>query len=59
VSILITDHNVERTLEVVNRAYIIDHGRVIGAGSPAEIVRNETVRKAYLGNIFAGDEFDE
>jgi len=57
-SILITDHNVERTLEVVNRAYIIDHGRVIGAGSPAEIVRNETVRKAYLGNIFAGDEFD-
>ena len=59
VSILITDHNVERTLEVVDKAYIIDHGRVIGSGSPAEIVRNETVRKSYLGNTFSGDEFDD
>ena len=59
VSILITDHNVERTLEVADRAYIIDHGKVIGAGEPAEIVRNETVRKHYLGNIFTGDEFDD
>ncbi len=58
VSVLVTDHNVERTLEVVNKAYIIDHGRVIGAGSPAEIVRNEMIRKLYLGNTFAGDEFD-
>jgi len=52
VSILVTDHNVERTLEVVDYAYIIDHGKVIGAGSPAEIIRNETVRKHYLGNTF-------
>jgi len=59
VSILITDHNVERTLEVVDFAYIIDHGKVIGAGTPAEIVRNETVRKHYLGNIFTGNEFDK
>jgi len=58
VSILITDHNVERTLEVVDKAYIIDHGKVIGAGEPAEIIRNQTVRKHYLGNIFTGDEFD-
>ena len=58
VSILITDHNVERTLEVVDKAYIIDHGKVIGAGTPAEIVRNEIVRKFYLGNTFTGDEFD-
>ena len=58
VSILITDHNVERTLEVVDKAYIIDHGKVIGAGTPAEIIRNQVVRKHYLGNIFAGDEFD-
>jgi lipopolysaccharide export system ATP-binding protein len=57
-SVLITDHNVERTLEVVDKAYIIDHGKVIGAGSPAEIVRNETVRQLYLGNAFAGYEFD-
>lgn len=59
ISILITDHNVERTLEVVDKAYIIDHGKVIGAGTPAEIIRNETVRKHYLGNTFAGDEFDD
>lgn len=59
VSILITDHNVERTLEVADRAYIIDHGRVIGAGTPAEIIRNETVIKSYLGNTFDGDEFDD
>jgi len=59
VSILVTDHNVERTLEVVDKAYIIDHGKVIGAGPPAEIIRNELVRKSYLGNTFDGDEFDE
>jgi lipopolysaccharide export system ATP-binding protein len=59
VSILITDHNVERTLEVVDKAYIMDHGRVIGTGSPAEIIRNETVKKLYLGSTFDGDEFDE
>ena len=58
VSILITDHNVERTLEVVDKAYIINHGKVIGVGTPAEIVRNENVRKNYLGHIFEGDEFD-
>jgi lipopolysaccharide export system ATP-binding protein len=58
VSVLITDHNVERTLEVVDKAYIIDHGRVIGAGAPAEIVRNQTVRELYLGTTFAGNEFD-
>jgi len=59
VSILITDHNVERTLEVVDKAYIIDHGKVIGAGSAAEIVRNPLVRKNYLGHMFGGNEFDE
>ena len=59
VSILITDHNVERTLEVVDKAYIIDHGRVIGSGPPAQIIRNETVIKSYLGHTFEGDEFDE
>ena len=58
VSILITDHNVERTLEVANKAYIIDHGKVMASGRPAEIIRNPTVKKLYLGNIFEGDEFD-
>jgi len=59
VSILITDHNVERTLEVADKAYIVDHGKVIGAGTPREIIQNELVRKSYLGHIFKGDEFDE
>ena len=58
VSVLITDHNVERTLEICDKAYIIDHGKVIGSGSSSEIIRNETVRKTYLGNTFEGDEFD-
>jgi lipopolysaccharide export system ATP-binding protein len=58
VSVLITDHNVERTLEICDKAYIIDHGKVIGSGSSSEIIRNETVRKLYLGNTFDGDEFD-
>lgn len=59
VSILITDHNVERTLEVADKAYIIDHGKVIAEGCPAEIVKNELVRKSYLGHTFDGDEFDD
>ncbi len=58
VSVLITDHNVERTLEVVDKAYIIDHGKVIGSGSPADIVRDKTIRELYLGTTFAGNEFD-
>ena len=58
VSILITDHNVERTLEVVSKAYIIDHGKVLAEGTPAQIIQNEIVKRKYLGNIFDGDEYD-
>jgi lipopolysaccharide export system ATP-binding protein len=58
VSILITDHNVERTLEVVDKAYIIDHGKVLAEGTPAQVIQNEIVKKAYLGNSFKGDEFN-
>lgn len=59
VSILITDHNVERTLEVADKAYIMDHGNVIAEGSPKDIIQNELVKKSYLGQTFKGDEFDE
>ena len=59
VSILITDHNVERTLEVADKAYIIDHGKVIGKGTPREIIQDELIIKSYLGSTFRGDEFDE
>jgi lipopolysaccharide export system ATP-binding protein len=58
VSILITDHNVRRTLEVVDKAYIIDHGKVMTEGTPAQIIRNPKVRELYLGNTFSGDEFN-
>ena len=58
VSILITDHNVERTLEVSDKAYIIDHGKVIAEGPPRDIIQNELVRRSYLGSTFKGDEFD-
>ncbi len=57
-SVLITDHNVERTLEVADKAYIMDHGKVIAHGSPREIIRNDLVKKSYLGSTFKGDEFD-
>jgi lipopolysaccharide export system ATP-binding protein len=59
VSILITDHNVERTLEVADKAYILDHGKVIAEGTPKDIIQNELVKKSYLGSTFKGDEFDE
>lgn len=59
VSILITDHNVERTLEVSDKAYIIDHGKVIAEGHPRDIIQNELVKRSYLGSTFKGDEFDE
>ena len=59
VSILITDHNVERTLEVADDAYILDHGKVIAAGPPKEIIKDELVKKSYLGSTFKGDEFDD
>ena len=58
VSILITDHNVERTLEVADKAYIMDHGKVIASGPPKDIIQDELVRKSYLGHTFKGDEFD-
>jgi lipopolysaccharide export system ATP-binding protein len=59
VSILITDHNVERTLEVADKAYIMDHGKVIAEGAPKDIIQNELVKRSYLGSTFRGDEFDE
>ncbi len=58
ISILITDHNVERTLEVVHHAYIINDGQVMAYGTARELVNNPMVRKVYLGQTFRGDEFD-
>ena len=58
ISILITDHNVTRTLEVVHQAYIINEGTVLACGTPRELINNPMVRKVYLGQTFRGDEFD-
>ncbi|MCC1491293.1 LPS export ABC transporter ATP-binding protein [Cognatishimia sp. F0-27] len=50
--VLITDHNVRETLEIVDRAYILHDGRVLMSGTPEEVVENENVRRVYLGDNF-------
>ena len=52
IGVLITDHNVRETLEIVDRGYIIYDGRVLFAGSPEELVADENVRRLYLGESF-------
>ncbi len=52
IGVLITDHNVRETLEIVDRAYILHDGKVLMSGSPGEVVRNENVRRVYLGDNF-------
>jgi len=51
--VLITDHNVRETLEIVDRAYIIHDGIVLMEGEPAEIVVHKDVRRVYLGERFS------
>jgi lipopolysaccharide export system ATP-binding protein len=58
ISILLTDHNVRETLSVTDRSYIIDNGQVLREGAPAVLIKDELVRKTYLGHTFRGDEFD-
>ena len=53
IGVLITDHNVRETLDVIDHAYIIHDGTVLMAGSSAEIVENEDVRRLYLGERFS------
>ena len=52
ISIFITDHNVKETLDIVDRAYIINNGELIAEGSPQEIVGNKKARQLYLGSQF-------
>ena len=52
IGVLITDHNVRETLDIVDRACIIYGGQVLFAGSPAELVADENVRRLYLGEGF-------
>ncbi|WP_366554426.1 LPS export ABC transporter ATP-binding protein [Aquibaculum sediminis] len=53
IGVLITDHNVRETLDIVDRAYIIHDGRVLMEGRPDEIVENPDVRRVYLGERFS------
>lgn len=52
IGVLITDHNVRETLDVVDRAYILHSGRILMSGTSKEVVENEDVRKVYLGQSF-------
>ena len=52
IGVLITDHNVRETLDLVDRAYIIYDGQVLTHGNPQEIKSNEDVRRVYLGDMF-------
>ena len=53
IGVLITDHNVRETLDIIDRAYIIHDGQVLMSGTPQEIVANEDVRRVYLGDSFS------
>jgi lipopolysaccharide export system ATP-binding protein len=52
IGILITDHNVNETLSITDRAYLLTEGKILTSGIPEDIVKDERVRKAYLGESF-------
>jgi lipopolysaccharide export system ATP-binding protein len=52
IGVLITDHNVRETLDIVDRAYILHGGTVLMTGTPEEVVRDDNVRRVYLGDTF-------
>jgi lipopolysaccharide export system ATP-binding protein len=53
IGVLITDHNVRETLEIIDRAYILHDGQVLMEGTPEDIVAHEGVRRVYLGERFS------
>ncbi len=52
IGILITDHNVDETLSITDRAYLLFEGKILKSGSPEELAADETVRRVYLGKNF-------
>ncbi|MFO0783095.1 MAG: LPS export ABC transporter ATP-binding protein [Phycisphaerales bacterium] len=58
IAVLVTDHNVQQTMRICTRAYIIHEGRNLRDGAPKEIINDPEVRNAYLASTFRGDEFD-
>jgi lipopolysaccharide export system ATP-binding protein len=55
IGVLITDHNVRETLSVTDRAYIINEGKILFAGTPGDLGRNPEVKRIYLGENFSMD----
>jgi lipopolysaccharide export system ATP-binding protein len=53
IGVLITDHNVRETLEIIDRAYIMHDGQVLMEGTPGEVVAHRDVRRVYLGERFS------
>ncbi|EPJ47672.1 MAG: ABC transporter ATPase [Osedax symbiont Rs1] len=53
IGILITDHNVRETLDICEKAYIVNDGYILASGTPSEILNNEQVKAAYLGDKFS------
>ncbi|HIN33077.1 MAG TPA: hypothetical protein EYM83_03930 [Nitrospirales bacterium] len=52
IGLLITDHNVQETLSITDRAYILNEGEVVESGTPTDIVNSPTARAVYLGDRF-------
>lgn len=52
IGVLITDHNVRETLEIVDRAYILHDGKLLMSGTPADVIADANVRRVYLGDQF-------
>ncbi len=52
IGVLITDHNVQETLQIVDRAYILHDGKVLMSGSTEDVIKDENVRRVYLGDSF-------
>lgn len=57
IAMLVTDHNVQQTLRICDRAYIIHEGKNLREGTPRDIINDPLVRDAYLASTFKGDEF--
>ena len=53
IGVLITDHNVRETLRIVDRAYILNDGKLLKSGTPSEVIEDKTVRRVYLGDDFS------
>ncbi|MFK7961248.1 MAG: LPS export ABC transporter ATP-binding protein [Phycisphaerales bacterium] len=59
IAVLVTDHNVQQTLRICDRAYILHKGKNLAEGSPRDLINDPVVRDAYLASTFRGDEFDD